>query len=86
MIVPSDKDGREETAAERLDRNTIELLNELLVAGGVGPIAVGVPAAVGIFVVWFGVPLVRKAQGRAEPHPTAGDERAPGPRGAPPTG
>lgn len=32
-LILSGSDGRDETAAERLDRNTIELLNELRVAG-----------------------------------------------------
>jgi hypothetical protein len=58
-----------------------------LVAGGLGPVAVGVPAAVGIVVVWFGVPLARlAADDRDQPGPAAGRENAPVVRDAPPAG
>jgi hypothetical protein len=181
VTVLSGDDGREETAAQRLDRNTIELLNELRVAGtgiqvlfgfllivpfnvgwhrlssfgrteyfvtlmcvaiatvllvapsiqhrilfrhgekrylvslanrmailagvflavgftgililiadvvvgGSGPVAVGVVAAVGIGVLWFGMPLVRLAQDRTDPLPAPGDDRSRGAHDAPPAG
>ena len=74
---PTDSDAadqrRDETPAERLDRNTIELLNELRVAatgilvlisdvvfgGAVTPI-VGVVAGGSIATLWFVVPLNRR--------------------------
>jgi hypothetical protein len=58
-----------------------------VVVGGLSPVAVGVPAAVGIFVVWFGVPIVRlAAEDRDQPGPAAGGENAPVVRDAPRAG
>jgi hypothetical protein len=52
-----------------------------VVAGGLGPVIVGVAAAAGIFILWFGVPLVRSARegpGRNEPKDAPGGSAAAG--------
>jgi hypothetical protein len=72
-------DQRDETPLEELDRNTIELLNELRVAGtgilvllsdfvvgGAAPIVVGVLTAALLGSLWFALPLVKRAR---EPRP-----------------
>jgi uncharacterized protein DUF6328 len=58
-----------------------------VVANGVGAVIVGAVAAIGIGVLWFGVPLARLRAQRENQGPTASGEKAsPHRGGAPPAG
>ena len=58
-----------------------------VVANGVGAVIVGAVAAIGIGVLWFGVPLARlRAQRRYPPPDDGGEKASPDRGGAPPAG